>query len=1496
MKLISIHIDNFGGLHDYDYEFEDGLNVVLHDNGWGKTTMAAFLKAMLYGFDSKRSKDITENERKRYLPWQGGKYSGSLDFEAEGTRYRIFRTFGETPRFDKVRILNLDTKTTARIDPEKIGETLFRLDASAFQRSVFINQNGLSMDGAASSIHTRLNALVSQANDVAAFDDAIAKLTAQIKVYEKTGARGRIGDITRQVTALERQRNELENDIAAQDSARNRILEIDVLLSAINEDLVEKKKRLDEVSGEAKTREASEKLLEDLNRQIAGLQGKLDAIKSELGGRIPDAAEIEQVKRQKQSAAARAQQLAELEQRYAKWMADYHDLLEKYHGALPTAEQLDGIQSVYGELQGIRSAGTEAAESVGEEPDGYMLIKAAADGEPDYIDRLRMAVERQMTVQEYIRKLESTESNLKHAQDSWADKKKRYAALLEEATRLQSEAEEMKAYSPDVIGPVISGMESLQKKQWNLTQQMADQDAAIQRESDGWEEMKRRYASLKGEAERLGQEASKRSSFASEKVKPAIANLEDLQKLQQLVDVKAEELSGEALTAEQEALLARYPGDLPDAAEGKAILKKVRSIAQKASDVQGLEARRTGEQSKVDSLQASVDQLSTIPEHDTAVVEEPKKSAGTAMIGVGAAAVLIGAVLIFALTPIMAVVAAAGAVLAILGVVSNNNYRAKLRAYEAHQASSAQRRESQEKKAALEKQLDAAKVSLASLQKQIDNISSDIKAEQGSVDAWAAKWLSGSKATEDNVATVIDDAEQAAKLRKKQQDTAEKERYVNEKTAYIDAERKEIEAQFPEISGKDTADALEYLRSSETDYRLYAGQLKTAEHNLEKFFSESKMTEAQLNSSESPLIAEMRSKRDQANREIEEALSSRKAFDDEYPEIAGTSYDSALKTLRSKEGTYKVIEGQMQTAVRNLEKLLTDSGLTEEQFAAEEPPEMASLTAAKEAVSQDFTQALENANKVLAPLDMDTDSAHILQALREAEQMLNEYQQYADKLSEHAGRQEKKQRQIDALQKKLEDKLAVLQGRYPNAEIPDRLALIREETGSASKLKEKMTETETDRKKQREELEKAEEAVAAFTSTYGNFSPEAEDILAEICAKAASYAEISAAKQQLEKQGDNANLAQKAENTAAAAEETALRTEITRLEERRDALRDEYTHKSDFIRQADQSLEKYPDVVQEIHQLYEQKQKAQNTLVMLKRTIQLITKAKENLANRYLSKVEQLFNNYMHIWMNNSAVRGILDIDFNVTIEEDEKVHVAEGYSTGYCDLIDFCMRLALVDTLFENEQPFLILDDPFVNLDADRLDKALELLNVMAASKQIVYFVCHPIRAAAADENSETRAEFVRLAEASRRTVENRKSTGMERKKIVRKSPREMYRVANPDGAAAIRPAKPNYTITNNIFSLSFVVNDIGIPKDNAYELFFIDAIGHVLNDRQLIEIKDGKLSTEKVQFCLNTRDDSGDQYELMIRESGQDDYTVAARIPFRAKLAFAGTFSFDL
>lgn len=96
MKLIACHINNFGKLSDLNINFNDGVNVINQPNGWGKSTLAAFLKAMLYGFDTKKEPGAFERERKLYKPWQGGTYGGELDFEADGVEYRLVRTFGLT--------------------------------------------------------------------------------------------------------------------------------------------------------------------------------------------------------------------------------------------------------------------------------------------------------------------------------------------------------------------------------------------------------------------------------------------------------------------------------------------------------------------------------------------------------------------------------------------------------------------------------------------------------------------------------------------------------------------------------------------------------------------------------------------------------------------------------------------------------------------------------------------------------------------------------------------------------------------------------------------------------------------------------------------------------------------------------------------------------------------------------------------------------------------------------------------------------------------------------------------------------------------------------------------------------------------------------------------------------------------------------------------------------------------------------------------------------
>ena len=57
MKLVRCYVSSFGKLNDFSYDFNDNLNVIKQDNGWGKSTLATFIKAMFF-----RRKDFIINQ------------------------------------------------------------------------------------------------------------------------------------------------------------------------------------------------------------------------------------------------------------------------------------------------------------------------------------------------------------------------------------------------------------------------------------------------------------------------------------------------------------------------------------------------------------------------------------------------------------------------------------------------------------------------------------------------------------------------------------------------------------------------------------------------------------------------------------------------------------------------------------------------------------------------------------------------------------------------------------------------------------------------------------------------------------------------------------------------------------------------------------------------------------------------------------------------------------------------------------------------------------------------------------------------------------------------------------------------------------------------------------------------------------------------------------------------------------------------------------------
>ena len=243
MRLITCHIENFGKLSNYDHVFQQGVNVIHHENGWGKTTLAAFLKAMFYGMTSTTKRSVLENERKKYMPWQGGAYGGSLTFEHNGTSYRIERFFGDKDRDDTFVLYNMHTGLESHNYTSAIGEELFGINMEGYERSVYIPQLGQNIT-ANDSINAKLSHLLDDDNDINHYEDALSILENAVKVYKKTGNRGSLGMLETKLSGIER---ELEKSVGIEEAMpvwEKRLKSQKEELNLLNDRLMDIKRRV----------------------------------------------------------------------------------------------------------------------------------------------------------------------------------------------------------------------------------------------------------------------------------------------------------------------------------------------------------------------------------------------------------------------------------------------------------------------------------------------------------------------------------------------------------------------------------------------------------------------------------------------------------------------------------------------------------------------------------------------------------------------------------------------------------------------------------------------------------------------------------------------------------------------------------------------------------------------------------------------------------------------------------------------------------------------------------------------------------------------------------------------------------------------------------------------------------------------------------------------------------------------------------------------------
>ena len=359
MRILSCYIAGFGRFTDKAFDFSENPVVIKEENGWGKTTLADFIRCMFYGHDAGRNKAVENNERAKYAPWQGGSYGGSLTFLYGNKKYRVERSFGKTPAYDTTRIYDSNNMQTFEFGDrgEKLGEILFGMDADGYRRSVYIPQGEIGTDGLPDTMKNCLLSLLNTggAGGVA----AIEKLDEADRALrgKRRPAQGKLDKIDERLRQLTDQKAECDYALLQADNYRKEIASAEQEIAALGErlqylsqaidresrrsELAVKKQAFDEAQASVLS---AEKEIAALNVFFAGLDPasvNLDGIRTAVSEYYKEKAALEETERRR----------AELQEEYGRFLT----LKTRKEGCEKT---LDGYDEILDKKSGKKGAGS----------------------------------------------------------------------------------------------------------------------------------------------------------------------------------------------------------------------------------------------------------------------------------------------------------------------------------------------------------------------------------------------------------------------------------------------------------------------------------------------------------------------------------------------------------------------------------------------------------------------------------------------------------------------------------------------------------------------------------------------------------------------------------------------------------------------------------------------------------------------------------------------------------------------------------------------------------------------------------------------------------------------------------------------------------------------------------------------------------------------------------------------------------------------------------
>ena len=179
MLILEVKVKHFGLLDYFEVKFGDKLNVIEGSNESGKSTLAAFIRFMLYGFTPDPA---GLEERRKRTSWETGTAEGEMTVLVKGKRYRIDRYSaiveenGHEVFRDRTRVVNLEEGSL--VTEENAGEYFLGVPSDVFTSSAYISQMDDTHVGEEKMRETISNLLFS-GNEQLSVDKAASAINAR---------------------------------------------------------------------------------------------------------------------------------------------------------------------------------------------------------------------------------------------------------------------------------------------------------------------------------------------------------------------------------------------------------------------------------------------------------------------------------------------------------------------------------------------------------------------------------------------------------------------------------------------------------------------------------------------------------------------------------------------------------------------------------------------------------------------------------------------------------------------------------------------------------------------------------------------------------------------------------------------------------------------------------------------------------------------------------------------------------------------------------------------------------------------------------------------------------------------------------------------------------------------------------------------------------------------------------------------------------------------